>query len=256
MLFGTAFYLLAAYWLRGSYDPAHFTPQVAGRMVALQRPFMKLGESGFAVAAPDYRFGGLADAEDDPEWSSIQLFENLQPIGPPHASYRDISAKGAGRFSHQLYPIYSAPAAFIFSSSDNSDPNTNGRNYWAVAPVEPPRDRARRTVPYVPDEEIHPMPNGKLVIKLLKPFEVSGGRKLQSRISSSDSRSLRTIPTISPDRLSCFMRTPNCWDQRTVLTPISGTWGTAVTRIGKRRGWCFPPATTPIPTPTAGNTGP
>jgi hypothetical protein len=23
---------------------------------------------------------------------------------------------------------------FLFSSSDNTDPNTNGRNYWAVRP--------------------------------------------------------------------------------------------------------------------------
>jgi pectate lyase len=42
----------------------------------------------------------------------------------PHA---DIAEFGRGRFSHW-------GEAIIFSASDNTDANTNGRRYWAVSP--------------------------------------------------------------------------------------------------------------------------
>ena len=217
-------------------------------MVLLHRPFVKFDGSAFAVVAPDYQFGDLADTAADRTWSNIQLFEDSKPIGPPHSSHFEISNKGQGRFSHEVHRVFNADAGFVFSSSDNSDPNTNGRNYWAVAPKEAPRDSVRKTAPPIPDtapptpvaapptpdvvppatdavppapdavppasdaapstsdaalptpetappapeavppateavpvasdEEVDPMPNGKLVIKLQRPFEVFDGMKM------------------------------------------------------------------------------
>jgi len=54
--------------------------------------------------------------------SSLKLFENGKPLGPAHSLHDDIRNVGLGRYSHWSGYIY-------FSSSDNSDPRSNGRMY-------------------------------------------------------------------------------------------------------------------------------
>lgn len=54
--------------------------------------------------------------------SSLQVLEGGRPIGPAHADHDAIRVKGAGRFCHWDEWVW-------FSSSDNTDPRTNGRNY-------------------------------------------------------------------------------------------------------------------------------
>jgi len=44
-----------------------------------------------------------------------------------HAIHGDIAKQGNGRYSHWGNSL-------VFSASDNSDPNTNGRSYWVVQP--------------------------------------------------------------------------------------------------------------------------
>jgi hypothetical protein len=48
--------------------------------------------------------------------------------GPPHAVYTEIVRLGMGQFTHYEDWV-------IFSSSDNSDPNSNGRTYKVVMPA-------------------------------------------------------------------------------------------------------------------------
>jgi len=57
--------------------------------------------------------------------SPVFVFEGCQQLGLPHSIHDDIVAHGAGRFSHWGEEIQ-------FSSSDNSDPRTNGRTYSLV----------------------------------------------------------------------------------------------------------------------------
>jgi hypothetical protein len=66
----------------------------------------------------------LAEEADGPNGPSSQwvLLENGKPLGPPHSSNDDVRQKGAGRYSHWKDRVY-------FSSSDGSDPRTNGRSY-------------------------------------------------------------------------------------------------------------------------------
>jgi hypothetical protein len=95
-----------------------------GAVVEFKAPFHRVG-AGFAyfIAVP-----GLEDISDSgatPTRSNLLVCENGYRLGPPHTIHADIGAKGNGRFSHWT-------AGFIFSASDNSDPNTNGRRYWAV----------------------------------------------------------------------------------------------------------------------------
>ena len=54
--------------------------------------------------------------------SSLHLFEDDRELGPAHAPHDEIRSTGAGRFAHWGPRLY-------FSTSDNTDPRTNGRNY-------------------------------------------------------------------------------------------------------------------------------
>jgi MoaA/NifB/PqqE/SkfB family radical SAM enzyme len=54
--------------------------------------------------------------------SSLTLLEDGLPLGPAHSGHDDIRKLGRGRFSHWRDRLY-------FSTSDNSDPRSNGRRY-------------------------------------------------------------------------------------------------------------------------------
>ena len=96
-----------------------------GEAVALKAPFQKFG-TGVAYVAEAAALDSLADTNATPTRSGYLLCENGYALGPPHTIHTEIAAKGKGRFSHWT------SIGFIFSTSDNSDPNSNGRSYWAV----------------------------------------------------------------------------------------------------------------------------
>jgi len=56
---------------------------------------------------------------------SLRLFEGGTPLGPAHCLHRDIRELGFGRYSWHLGGLW-------FSTSDNSDPRANGREYHAL----------------------------------------------------------------------------------------------------------------------------
>ena len=56
--------------------------------------------------------------------SRLVIFEDDRQLGPSHSAYEDIRRKGGGRFTHWGPEVY-------FSTTDNSDPRTNGRRYHA-----------------------------------------------------------------------------------------------------------------------------
>jgi pectate lyase len=66
--------------------------------------------------------GTTSDSQEQLSVSTVRIFENGKEIGPPHSVHSDIRNIGRGRFSHWLGSLY-------FSTSDNSDPRTNGRTY-------------------------------------------------------------------------------------------------------------------------------
>jgi hypothetical protein len=69
-------------------------------------------------AAPDDRVGR----------TRLLLYEDGKLLGPPHSAHVDIMEHGLGRWSHW------GARSIQFSSSDNSDPRTNGRQYRIVNP--------------------------------------------------------------------------------------------------------------------------
>ncbi|WP_298332950.1 transglutaminase-like domain-containing protein [Asticcacaulis sp.] len=54
--------------------------------------------------------------------SGLLLLEDGFPLGPPHSGHQDIRENGGGQYSHWK-------GYLLFSSSDGSDPRTNGRRY-------------------------------------------------------------------------------------------------------------------------------
>lgn len=62
------------------------------------------------------------DQSDAPTYSKLVLLENGIELSQAHANHKDIRDYGLGQYSHWGKELY-------FSSSDNSNPLTNGRKY-------------------------------------------------------------------------------------------------------------------------------
>ncbi len=116
--------------LAGAAKLSWVDPVPRGRVVfRLERPFELYrpnGVSCYQLRAQEI-FEALADTEDDPKRSPLLLYEGNQLLGPPHSGIEDVGRLGKGRYSH-------SKRGLVFSASDNSDVNTNGRTYWAVLP--------------------------------------------------------------------------------------------------------------------------
>ena len=79
-----------------------------------------------------FPFQLVGDLNTEPQASSLKLSEDGVTLGPAHSVHATIRTQGGGRFSHWYDTLY-------FSSSDGSDPRTNGRQYTATAvPQLPP----------------------------------------------------------------------------------------------------------------------
>ncbi|MBR0798139.1 hypothetical protein JQ615_22365 [Bradyrhizobium jicamae] len=140
-------YFAVAAWLSFAAGPALVEPDVRGERHELIRPFIPFN-STFAMTSVDPWFGDLADVPGQFDASSpIILYEDDRPLGPAHSTpHSDISTLGHGRFSHWKGNF----STFVFSSSDNTDPRTNGRTYWAV---KPPIAKGSGIVPDVSGEK-------------------------------------------------------------------------------------------------------
>lgn len=127
-----ATYFAFAEWSMHSY----VDPVPKGKVVTrLSPPFEKFSNHPYLfvahyIASPSIAklLDGLVDSADDNERSPVLLYEDGRRLGPAHSSHGDIAKLGGGRYSHWR------GQGFVFSTSDNSDPNTNGRLYWAVVP--------------------------------------------------------------------------------------------------------------------------
>ena len=93
--------------------------------LSLSGPYSAEGGSAFSAA-----LAGSADTTDAPLQSTLRAYEDGRPLGPAHATPAQVRDLGRGRFSH-------SGSSLVFSTSDNSDPNLNGRRYTATYLVQP-----------------------------------------------------------------------------------------------------------------------
>ncbi len=102
------------------------------KVLQLTGPFIHVGGKCWSCELPTNH--GPGDTSDTPVISSLLIFENnilydevkSIRLGPPHAEHEDIIKKGQGRYSHWHTSLY-------FSTSDSTDPNTNGRTYTVIS---------------------------------------------------------------------------------------------------------------------------
>ena len=98
----------------------------------LPSSFRPEGKCGFVVdlaelcinARSDLDYQGRAGTAGV---SRLELFEDGKPLGPPHQMHDVIRNRGGGAFSHWGTGLH-------LSTSDNSDPRTNGREYTIRVP--------------------------------------------------------------------------------------------------------------------------
>jgi len=82
-----------------------------------------------AVDAQMWRLPGLPArwTSDIEGHSRLVLLEHGQVLGPAHAPHEELRRLGGGRYSHWGRDLY-------FSTSDGSDPRSNGRDYTLLIP--------------------------------------------------------------------------------------------------------------------------
>ncbi len=91
--------------------------------IPLAKPFQK--EQGWAWMASLENFVSCADRPDANYRSRLVMLEDSKPLWLRHATHDDIRNCGKGLYSHWHKYL-------LFSTSDNSDPNSNGRTYEIV----------------------------------------------------------------------------------------------------------------------------
>jgi hypothetical protein len=100
-------------------------PCPRGQAVVLRPPFERHEGNAYLKMLPEH--ADIADSNEHPERSKLVLCEGNRALGPAHSQHVEIIDQGRGRFSH-------FGAGLLFATADNSDPNTNRREYKIVLP--------------------------------------------------------------------------------------------------------------------------
>lgn len=118
LLLVIAIYVPAIIWLTHAYPPS---TAVLIKLHTFQK------SDGFAYESP-------FDPAQFGKSERLEVYENKNSLGPADAAPSDISSLGQGRY------LLKDKGQLIFSTSDNSDPRSNGRYYFIFSPgaVEPP----------------------------------------------------------------------------------------------------------------------
>src|SRR5215203_2090789 len=99
-----------------------------GERIRMPPPFSFNGGYSYVTGLPELK--QVADLIGEGDRSPLVICENDRQMGPAHSLHKDIEERGRGRFSHWSTDL-------LFSTSDNSDPNTNGRSYLAIRTDRP-----------------------------------------------------------------------------------------------------------------------
>jgi hypothetical protein len=119
-----AIYFPAAVWLKATCCDTPRAPE--GIALRIARPFEKVQDAPLVAVARLEALDDVADTEEHPERSPFLLYENTLLLGPPHSFHDEIRENGMGRYSHWR------GLGLLISSSDGTDPKSNGRTYWLV----------------------------------------------------------------------------------------------------------------------------
>jgi hypothetical protein len=142
-------YVIAALQKAGMDEKAALDPKIL--VMAEVAPFEEIFDSKKIKSSSkiagkesymfDYSMEHSAPDDKTPGRSKIILTEDGKPLGPAHTSHEETRTKGLGRWSHW------GARGIQFSSSDNSDPRTNGRQYKVVYPGSGKQQSKQETAP-------------------------------------------------------------------------------------------------------------
>ena len=107
-------------WVLVEYPPGW----VKQTDVDLRPPFEHGRGFEYRAQVPD----SIESDEHVPGASPLAVLEDGRPLGPSHSLQHEVADTGRGAFSHRGRTLY-------LSTSDNSDPNTNGRRYTIRFPA-------------------------------------------------------------------------------------------------------------------------
>jgi glycosyltransferase involved in cell wall biosynthesis/SAM-dependent methyltransferase len=82
-------------------------------------------DSGYAWTVDLPQLEASSDDLKNPRRSRLTVLEDGKPLGPAHTAHDVIRSEGGGALSHWRETLY-------FSSSDHTDPSSNGRKYVAI----------------------------------------------------------------------------------------------------------------------------
>jgi len=114
--------------------PRWFSPYDLNYGTRIDRPnrqivpltdFQKSEGLSWTVQIPALK--AYADTMENPIRSPLVVLEDGSALGPPHASHASIRTRGGGEFSHWGEDL-------VLSTSDDTDPNENGRSYVGILP--------------------------------------------------------------------------------------------------------------------------
>jgi SAM-dependent methyltransferase len=92
----------------------------------LPRPFRHEGGDCWSAGLP--ALARYADDAANPRRSTLTLYEDGVPLQQPHSTIEEIRGLGIGRYLHW-------EGRLLFSATDSSDPNRNGRLYqYSISP--------------------------------------------------------------------------------------------------------------------------
>jgi len=97
----------------------HFKP--VEKRLTLDPGWMRSQEGHAWLYTMPHSCGGT----DKGSGSTMEVFEDGKPLGPAHTGHQEIREHGGGRFSH----VGGDPETLYLSTSDNTDPRSNGRTY-------------------------------------------------------------------------------------------------------------------------------
>jgi hypothetical protein len=124
-------YFVAAHWSVATYAPDPNSPPPSAGIRVRLHPVIAYGEFSVTTGETAGLFQQLADHSEADFSSSTELWENNKRLGPAHSTLNEIVSLGKGRFYHHTGR---ADSVVVFSSSDNTNPMTNGLTYWIINP--------------------------------------------------------------------------------------------------------------------------
>ena len=138
----------------------------------LKPPFVADGGQAWTAALPE-ELHLQTDSDNHPARSSLILLEERMPLGPAHALHQRIRSEGRGLYSFWKTGLW-------FSTSDGSNPNTNGRLY-SVAP-DPDAPPLRFPEPSAAAEAAPERPNVAASDALAQVFPLRRGAEVLYRV--------------------------------------------------------------------------